>query len=71
MEEKIKQIFTVHKQSTIEGLRQLLCEDPGEIREIVDRLVEEGWLTTGTAKWNGSDWTVYKRAKQKQATLFE
>lgn len=71
METKIKQVFTMHKQSTLEGLRQLLCEDPNEIKTVVDRLVEEGYLTTGTATWNGCEWTVYKKAKQKQATLFE
>lgn len=63
--ESIKRILTNHPQSSLEGLLQLVGGEADDVRNAVDHLLEEGWLTTGVSEWNGTAWTVYKKKKSK------
>lgn len=64
--EAIKRVLNNHPQSSLEGLHQLIGGSIEEIRNGIDQLIEEDWLTDGLCEWNGTIWTVYKKKKQKQ-----
>ena len=66
MKDLVLSILTNHSQSSFDGLHQITGGDRGELQSAVDELVDEGVITTGTANWNGRDWIVYKKKKNKK-----
>lgn len=66
MEDKIKQILTNHKLSSLEGLHQITGGDIDEVKKAVDKLIEDGWLTSGVHDWNGTSWIVYSKKKERK-----
>lgn len=70
MEEKIKQVLMNHKQASLTGIHQITGGDIQEIRDVLERLEEEGWLKKGTSLWDGGVHVVYRRVPQKPHELF-
>ncbi len=69
MKEKVQQILTNHTQSSAEGLLMLTGGTLEQLHESLDELIDEGWLTTSTAEWQGMQVTVYKKKKNVKKNI--